>query len=658
MYPSLGRRNVLAVSVSGLKHNPAEARLWAKFVYSWQCILRPKVTRMTFLRVVTWNLNEGRQWCPDNAQNNSCMLSALDAIAGALASLRPDLVLLNEIVVWNSLTWGGLDQVSYISNAIGLPHIQKARTATLALKGEKNVVVLSRFPLRFERRIQHSAYWDGGGYSTLHVSFVVNGIRHHVFSTRITAYDAAENARSHDELVAAVRALPTNEPVLLGGDFNTGFERWDAQGQPTRNHVPVAYSRFCANSGLSHVLGGIGWSNPSPDDHLFFRGQFSVLRSDRTMPHPGPSDHEWVTADLLPLNWQQPNRSISGLAVAVPTTDELLVVRSAPVQSRSWKPQGGWGSAWVANGGAIIHGNGPSGGTIAVVSERGRSHLFFITADGAIAALERQPSGAWRFPWQIVVGSNRNTIDLAVPGGAVSGVSSSPGLGEVHVFYATASGATMAVIGNTDFYSWRTPEWVRSGLTAPGGHITGVCRRSGFVDIFTVGTDRRVYTAAWTTQRGWAGWWPIPGILAPPGAPIAAVSRRQDFLDIFVADDAGRIMSAAWSPGSRWKGWWHIQNGFTAPGGCISAVSRATDLLDIFTVGMDSRMYSAAWNPSHGWGGWWALNVRGQRPGAAVASASRSINILDIFVIDAGGVVQTMGWAPGGNWGGPWALPG
>lgn len=611
---------------------------------------------MTFLRVVTWNIAEGRGWCPRNATSNRCMFNTLDAIAGSLASLRPDLVLLNEIVVWNSLTWGGIDQVSYISNAIGLPHIQKARTATLTLQGEKNVVVMSRFPLRFEQRIQHSAYWDGGGYSTLHVSFVANGIRHHVFSTRFTAYDAAENGRSHDELTAAIRSLPTNEPVIVGGDFNSGFERWDAQGQPTRNHVPAGYSRFCADSGLSHVLGGIGWSNPSPDDHLFFRGQFRVLRSDRTLPHPSPSDHPWVFADLLPLNWQQPDRNVSSLAAAVPTTDELLVVRSAPVQSRSWKPQGGWGSAWVAHGGGAIHGSGPDGGPIAAVAEGGKAHLLFITADGAVAALERLPNGTWRLPWRDVVGTNLNMVDLAVPGGAVSGVSST--LGQLHVLYATASGATMAVIGDTNFYSWRSREWVRGGFTAPGGHVTGVSRRSGFVDIFTVGTDRRVYTAAWTTQHGWAGWWPIPGISAPPGAPVAAVSRRQDFLDIFVADDAGRTMSSAWSPGGQWKGWWHIQNGFTAPGGCISAVSRATDFLDIFTLGLDARMYTSAWNPAHGWGGWWGLNARGQRAGAPVASVSRSANILDIFMIDAGGVVQTMGWAPGGNWGGPWALPG
>jgi endonuclease/exonuclease/phosphatase (EEP) superfamily protein YafD len=592
---------------------------------------------MPFLRVVTWNIAEGLWLCPESATDNSCQIRALDAIAGALASLQPDLVLLNEIMIWNWHTWGGVDQVTRISNAIGLPHVQSATTATLFLEGEKKVVVMSRFPLTFERRIEHSWRWDGAGYATLHVSFVSDGIRHHVFSTRFSHHDPVENNRSHDELASAIRALPLNESVIAGGDFNADRQR-------------EGFVRFTRFSGLQNVFAGSG-SEPEAIDHLFYRGPYRVLRAEHADPlQPKPTDHPWVFADLLPLNWQQPRRDGQGLAAAVPTPNELLVVRSTPVQSRTWKPQGGWGRSWVAHSSWAIHGSGP----IAAIAEGGRSHLLCIRSDGGVAALERVSNGS-RI-WVDVVGTNLSKAELAVPGGAVSGDSSESGL--LHVLYASASGATLAVIGNTNFSSWRTREWVRRGLTAPGGHVTGVSRRRGFVDIFTVGTDRRVYTAAWTSQHGWAGWWRIPGISAPPGAPIAAVSRRQDFLDIFVADDAGRTMSAAWSPAENWKGWWHIQNGITAPGGCISAVSRRPDYLDIFTLGSDTRMYTAAWNPSHGWGGWWGLNARGQFAGEPVASVSRSANLLDIFVIDSGGVVQTMGWAPGGNWGGPWSLPG
>jgi hypothetical protein len=61
---------------------------------------------MPFLRVVTWNIAEGLWLCPESATDNSCQIRALDAIAGALASLQPDLVLLNEIMIWNWHTWG------------------------------------------------------------------------------------------------------------------------------------------------------------------------------------------------------------------------------------------------------------------------------------------------------------------------------------------------------------------------------------------------------------------------------------------------------------------------------------------------------------------------------------------------------------------------
>ncbi len=607
---------------------------------------------MPLLRVVTWNLAEGTQSCSSDSQDNSCQAGVLNAIAGCLASVQPDVVLLNEIVKWNDRTWHGVNQVSWIGEAIGMPYYIFARSATLYGKGEKGVVVMSRFPLKFEARIEHSSHFDGGGYATLHASFDIDGIRHHVFSSRFTAYDGNENINSHHQLAAAIAALPLNEPVIAGGDFNSGFERWDSQGNPTLNHMPLGYSWFIGNAGMQHVLGGNGWETPSPDDHLFFRGPYNVLRSERVSPRqPNPSDHPWVFAELLPTSWNQPARAYSGVAATVPATDELLVVQTRPLQSRNWKPEDGWGTSWQRQEMPVPQAGGP----ISAVSEGGQTHLLFIASDGAVNFMKRRANGTWWMPFWWYV-TNPEPPLLGVPGGAVTGVSSQPG--SIHILYATASGATMAVRGDTNTGTWLEPDWVRRGLTAPGGHITGVSRRSGQIDIFTVGTDRRVYTAAWNAQQGWAGWWPIPGSSAPPGAPIAAVSRRPDFLDIFVSDDRGRMMSAAWDPSGQWKGWWHIQKGFTVPGGYISAVSRAQDHLDIFTAGLDGKPYTAAWNPSHGWGGWWSLNASVQRAGGPIAAVSRSANIIDIFFIDTVGVVQTMGWAPGGNWGGPWALPG
>jgi hypothetical protein len=57
------------------------------------------------------------------------------------------------------------------------------------------------------------------------------------------------------------------------------------------------------------------------------------------------------------------------------------------------------------------------------------------------------------------------------------------------------------------------------GRSAPGEHVTAVSRRTGQIDVFTVG------------------------------------------IDIFVPDDAGKVMSAAWNPTqTAWKGWWQSKD--------------------------------------------------------------------------------------------------
>jgi len=50
------------------------------------------------------------------------------------------------------------------------------------------------------------------------------------------------------------------------------------------------------------------------------------------------------------------------------------------------------------------------------------------------------------------------------------------------------------------------------------------------LDVFVVGTDGRVYTAAWEPgfTDWWHGWWPIGDVRAPQGAPVHAVSGNTD----------------------------------------------------------------------------------------------------------------------------------
>ena len=141
---------------------------------------------------------------------------------------------------------------------------------------------------------------------------------------------------------------------------------------------------------------------------------------------------------------------------------------------------------------------------------------------------------------------------------------------------------------------------LRGGVAAPGAHITAVSRSADKLDVFVVGTDGGVYTAAWQPEfsDGWHGWWRIGDLVVPQGSAVHAVSRSADKLDIFVTDVNGRVMSAAWQPGfTSWHGWWHIKGGRAAPGAPVTAVSRSADKLDVFVVGTDGGVYTAAWQP-------------------------------------------------------------
>jgi len=291
----------------------------------------------------------------------------------------------------------------------------------------------------------------------------------------------------------------------------------------------------------------------------------------------------------------------------------------------------------------------------------------------------------------------------------------SRGLDKLDVFLADSSGAVRSAAWEPDFPDWwHGWWWINGGLGAPGAAVTAVSRSANKLDIFAVGQDGRVWTAAWepdftdgwhgwwpignirvparaainvvsrSTDKldifvadvngvvqtaawepdftdGWHGWWPIGNIQVPPGAPVNAVSRSTDKLDIFVTDVNGVIQTAAWEPNfSSWHGWWPINGGQSKPGGAVTAVSRSTDKLDVFVVGLDGHVWTAAWEPDFGaWHGWWTVGSILAPVGAPVNVASRNTDKLDIFVADNNGAIQTAAWQPGfSGWHGWWSLNG
>ena len=293
---------------------------------------------------------------------------------------------------------------------------------------------------------------------------------------------------------------------------------------------------------------------------------------------------------------------------------------------------------------------------------RSADHLdIFVTDDsGSIqtAAWEPDFADGWHGWWSINGGA-------AAPGAPIHGVSRSAD--KLDLFVIGTDDRVYTAAWEPDFADGWHGWWrLLDGVAAPGAHVTAVSRSADHLDVFVIGTDGGVYTAAWEPDfaDGWHGWSRIGNLVAPQGAPVHCVSRSTDHLDIFVTDSSGSIQTAAWEPdfADGWHGWWSINGGAAAPGAPVTPVSRSTDKLDIFITGTDGHVYTAAWEPdfADGWHGWTRIGNLVAPQGAPVHCVSRSTDHLDIFVTDSSGSIQTAAWEPdfADGWHGWWSING
>ena len=266
----------------------------------------------------------------------------------------------------------------------------------------------------------------------------------------------------------------------------------------------------------------------------------------------------------------------------------------------AWTPATGW-RGWWRIGTATF----PAGSMINAVS-RSTDHLDIFATDvaGRVITAAWEPGfTSWHGWWEIRGGRAR-------PGAPVTAVSRSQNKLDVFVV-GTDGGAYTAAWEPAFADGWHG--WWRIGAPVfpQGAYLGAVTRSADHLDVFGTDTGGRIITAAWEPAfaDGWHGWWEIRGGRAQPGAPVTAVSRSQNKLDVFVVGTDNTIYTAAWEPGfaDGWHGWWNLNGGKAAHGSVINAVSRRPDFMDVFTVGLDGRVYSAAWSPGQPWGGWWPM---------------------------------------------------
>jgi len=172
-------------------------------------------------------------------------------------------------------------------------------------------------------------------------------------------------------------------------------------------------------------------------------------------------------------------------------------------------------------------------------------------------------------------------------------------------------------------------------------NVTAVSRSADKLDIFAVGEDGHVYTAAWQPGfTGWRGWRPIPGVRAQPAVPIAAVSRVTDFLDIFVVDINGTVQMASWQPGfTAWSSWHPLFGVQAGPHTKVTAVKWDNNFVNLFFPDVNGNIQTTLVFPA--FAGW--NRIGEANPAAVVTGVSRRPGRLDVFVAE-GGLVWHNGW--------------
>ena len=197
---------------------------------------------------------------------------------------------------------------------------------------------------------------------------------------------------------------------------------------------------------------------------------------------------------------------------------------------------------------------------------------------------------------------------------------------------------------------------VSGGIASPGGHgspVTAIARYAGHLDLFTVGTDNRVYSCWWDVASGWSGWFRVGDLVARAGSTVNVVSRYSDHLDLFTTASDGRVMSTWWDARSGWQPtWFQVSGGVAANGASVTAIARYPFHLDVFTVGTDNRVYSCWWDDRSGWSGWFPLGTLTARPDAVVSVIARYPDHLDLFTTASDGRIMSTWWDARSGWAG------
>jgi len=313
-----------------------------------------------------------------------------------------------------------------------------------------------------------------------------------------------------------------------------------------------------------------------------------------------PKDSGWSAWETIATLMISPDAPIALVAPTPSRLDVVTTVQTGSVLAKRRQWASGQPGAWTGE-----YLPDPPSGLIAssVVSAVSRGagliDVFATAKDGKVytAANGPQTNGKWAGWWQVGQGT-------FLPGTPIAAVSRSQG--RIDLF---AIGLDQRVwsagYGPVSPSEWGWVGWfaILDEKFVPGATVSAVSRKLDQLDVFAVNLNGEVKTAAWAPGANsgkWGGWWRITdsnGKFAP-GTPIAGVHRSPDHLDVFAVGLDGSVWSAAWGPQTnhKWAGWWRVGQATFAQGSRIAATARSLNRIDLFVRGFDGNVWSQAWD--------------------------------------------------------------
>lgn len=236
------------------------------------------------LRIVTWNIHKGIGGVDRRYR--------LERTIGVLASLQPDLVLLQE-VAQGMPRCGMVDQLEELSEGLDLKHVAFGAEHRFRVGGYGNAI-LSRYPLTDSARIDLTVgrRKRRGLVQTRAHAKLEHGTRSVVVFNLHLGLSGTERATQLERFLEChpFAHLHKDTPLVVGGDFN---DVWASLGQ--RFLEPVGFVR------AGKLLPTFPAALPlRPLDGLWIRGGIKVISAHpvRTGLAKTASDHLPIVADL------------------------------------------------------------------------------------------------------------------------------------------------------------------------------------------------------------------------------------------------------------------------------------------------------------------------------------------------------------------------